>query len=277
MCGSCFAPPAPPLAWLNRPCPLSVRQESTPACLRVSRLPSPMSWPPPGYLAGGGDWEQLTELLLRGHGWHNVSTIDQHTALASPDGRLHVVHGRRAGWTWNLRATGPAGHQWEALLGAYLPVEYVSALVDAMRQPPTANRRQRVGHCPAAGGGLAPGRYWPRLDSGVTGRPGPHHRTTRTRPHARTVACPVHGQRFLLVDGRLKPPHLARCRHGVHPQSRPRRSATADGHRNAAVRLRAPHPPGPDSARVGRRAGTARSPDHRRPHQADHRIGERCA
>jgi hypothetical protein len=93
----------------------------------------------PGYLAGGGDWEQLTELLLRGHGWHNVSTIDQHTALASPDGRLHVVHDRRAGWTWNLRATGPDGRQWEALLGAYLPVEYVSALVDAMRQPPPAD------------------------------------------------------------------------------------------------------------------------------------------
>ncbi|MGC0405262.1 hypothetical protein RKD27_007906 [Streptomyces sp. SAI-126] len=93
----------------------------------------------PGHLAGGGDWEQLTELLLRGHGWHNVSTIDQHTALASPDGRLHVVHDRRAGWTWNLRATTPDGRQWEALLGAHLPVEYVTAMVDAMRHPPTTS------------------------------------------------------------------------------------------------------------------------------------------
>jgi hypothetical protein len=92
----------------------------------------------PGYLAGGGDWEQLTELLRRGHGWHNVSTIDQHTALASPDRHLQVVHDRRAAWTWNLRATSPDGHQWEARLGAYLPVEYVSTLVDTMRQPPTS-------------------------------------------------------------------------------------------------------------------------------------------
>ncbi|MEU9734477.1 DUF317 domain-containing protein [Streptomyces sp. NPDC048002] len=96
----------------------------------------------PGHLAGGGDREHLTELLLRGHGWHNVSTIDQHTALASPDGRLHVVHQRRTGWTWNLRANAPDGRQWEALLGAHLPVEYVTAMVDTMRQPPTTNSRR---------------------------------------------------------------------------------------------------------------------------------------
>ncbi|MFG2800457.1 DUF317 domain-containing protein [Streptomyces pseudovenezuelae] len=142
----------------------------------------------PGYLAGGGDWEQLTELLLRGHGWHNVSTIDQHTALASPDGRLHVVHDRRAGWTWNLRATGPAGHQWEALLGAYLPVEYVSDLVDAMRQPPTAARGWAV--APLLGAGWRPDGTGP---ASTAVSPDGLVRITGQPEHARTSG-PWHAQ-----------------------------------------------------------------------------------
>ncbi|MEU6230941.1 DUF317 domain-containing protein [Streptomyces sp. NPDC047042] len=98
----------------------------------------------PGHLAGGGDWQHLTELLLRGHGWHNVSTIDYHTALASPDRRLRVVHDRRGGWTWSLRANSPDGREWEALLGAHLPVEYVTTMVDAMRIPPTASLQKAL-------------------------------------------------------------------------------------------------------------------------------------
>ncbi len=105
----------------------------------------------PGYLAGGGDWEHLTEWLLRGHGWRNVSTIDQHTALASPDGRLQVALDRRAAWTWTLRATTPAGREWAALLGAHLPVEYVTALVDTMRRPASRHRPDVLGPLHAAG------------------------------------------------------------------------------------------------------------------------------
>ncbi|WP_215449434.1 DUF317 domain-containing protein [Streptomyces sp. ATCC 21386] len=101
--------------------------------------PSPVHIPfvltSPGYLAGGGDWEHLTELLKRGHGWRDVSTIDQHTALTSPDGRMHVVLDRRAGWTWTLRATTAHGHQWAARLGAHLPVEYVMSMADALLRP----------------------------------------------------------------------------------------------------------------------------------------------
>ncbi|MFF0201935.1 DUF317 domain-containing protein [Streptomyces sp. NPDC005017] len=95
----------------------------------------------PGYLAGGGNWEHLTEWLLRGHGWRDVSTIDQHTALASADGRLHVALSRRAAWTWSLRATNPRGQDWAALLGAHLPVEYVTALVDTMLRPASRHRQ----------------------------------------------------------------------------------------------------------------------------------------
>lgn len=109
-----------------------------------SRSPSavPYVLAAPGHLAGGGDWEHLTELLQRGHGWHNVSTIDQRTTLTSPDRRMHVVHNRRAGWTWNLRAADPDGREWEALLGAHLPVEYVTTMVDAMREPPITHSRR---------------------------------------------------------------------------------------------------------------------------------------
>ncbi|MFF6783787.1 DUF317 domain-containing protein [Streptomyces sp. NPDC012510] len=105
----------------------------------------------PGYLAGGSDWEHLTEWLLRGHGWRDVSTIDQRTALASPDGRLHVALNRRGAWTWNLRATTPAGREWAAILGAHLPVEYVTALVDAMLRPDSSHRPDVLGPLHAAG------------------------------------------------------------------------------------------------------------------------------
>ncbi|MFI6012538.1 DUF317 domain-containing protein [Streptomyces sp. NPDC051243] len=105
----------------------------------------------PGYLAGGGDWEHLTEWLLRGHGWQDVSTIDQHTALASPDGRLQVALDRRAAWTWTLRATTPAGREWAALLGAHLPVEYVTTLVDTMLRPASRHRPDVLGPLHTAG------------------------------------------------------------------------------------------------------------------------------
>ncbi|KND28601.1 DUF317 domain-containing protein [Streptomyces stelliscabiei] len=105
----------------------------------------------PGYLAGGGDWEHLTELLLYGHGWRNVSTIDQHTALASPDGRLHVVLNRRADWTWTLHETSPHGQDWAALLGAHIPVEYLTAMVDAMLQPPSTGHPTVLDPLHAAG------------------------------------------------------------------------------------------------------------------------------
>lgn len=105
----------------------------------------------PGYLAGGGDWEHLTEWLLRGHGWRNVSTIDQHTALASPDGRLQVALDRRAAWTWTLRATTPAGREWAVMLGAHLPVEYVTTLVDTMLRPASRHRPDVLGPLHAAG------------------------------------------------------------------------------------------------------------------------------
>ncbi|MEU1477090.1 DUF317 domain-containing protein [Streptomyces sp. NPDC005760] len=105
----------------------------------------------PGYLAGGSDWEHLTEWLLRGHGWRDVSTIDQHTALASPDGRLHVALNRRGAWTWTLRATTPAGREWAAILGAHLPVEYVTALVDTMLRPDSRHRPDVLGSLHAAG------------------------------------------------------------------------------------------------------------------------------
>ncbi|MDX2553254.1 DUF317 domain-containing protein [Streptomyces stelliscabiei] len=105
----------------------------------------------PGYLAGGGDWEHLTELLLRGHGWRNVSTIDQHTALASPDGRLHIILNRRADWAWTLHATTPDGQDWAVLLGAHMPVEYITAMVNALLQPPPTGDRAVLDPLRAAG------------------------------------------------------------------------------------------------------------------------------
>jgi uncharacterized protein YceK len=105
----------------------------------------------PGYVAGGSDWEHLTEWLLRGHGWRDVSTIDQHTALASPDGRLHVALNRRGAWTWNLRATTSAGREWAAILGAHLPVEYVTALVDTMLRPASRHDSDVLGPLHTAG------------------------------------------------------------------------------------------------------------------------------
>lgn len=113
--------------------------------------PTPYVLAAPGYLAGGGDCEHLTELLLRGHNWRNVSTIDQHTALTSPDGRLHVVLNRRGAWTWSLRATTPHGEDWAALLGAHIPVEYVTALVDAMARPASRKRPAVLGPLHEAG------------------------------------------------------------------------------------------------------------------------------
>ncbi|MEU9189241.1 DUF317 domain-containing protein [Streptomyces sp. NPDC048484] len=105
----------------------------------------------PGYLSGGGDWEHLTELLRLGHGWRDVSTFDQHTALASPDGHLQVVLDRRAEWTWTLHATAPYGQDWAAALGAHLPVEYVTAMVDTMLRPPAAGERSVLDPLRAAG------------------------------------------------------------------------------------------------------------------------------
>uniref|UniRef100_UPI0009530A76 DUF317 domain-containing protein n=1 Tax=Streptomyces acidiscabies TaxID=42234 RepID=UPI0009530A76 len=85
----------------------------------------------PGYLAGGGSWDHLTELLHHGHGWHYTSETDLHTRLTSPDQRLHVTLAHaRPHPEWIL--TGPA---WQARIGVFLPVEYVTAIVDAMRSP----------------------------------------------------------------------------------------------------------------------------------------------
>ncbi|MFF8022158.1 DUF317 domain-containing protein [Streptomyces sp. NPDC007896] len=105
----------------------------------------------PGYLTGGSDWELLTEWLLRGHGWRNVSTIDHHTFLASPDGRLHVGLDRRGAWTWHLHATGPAGPVWEATFGAHLPVEYVTALVESLLRPDNRHMTDVLGPLHAVG------------------------------------------------------------------------------------------------------------------------------
>uniref|UniRef100_A0AAU2ADK3 DUF317 domain-containing protein n=1 Tax=Streptomyces sp. NBC_00093 TaxID=2975649 RepID=A0AAU2ADK3_9ACTN len=104
----------------------------------------------PGYLAGGSDWEHLTEWLLRGHGWRDVSTIDQHTLLASPDGRLHVGLDRRGVWTWHLHATGTVGQEWAAALGAHLPVEYVTALVEHLLRPDSRHLPDLLGPLHAA-------------------------------------------------------------------------------------------------------------------------------
>ncbi|MGQ4480243.1 DUF317 domain-containing protein [Streptomyces sp. SAS_276] len=150
----------------------------------------------PGYLAGGGDSGHLTELLLRGHGWHNVSAIDYHTALASPDGRMHVVHDRRAGWTWNLRATRPDGREWEAVLGDHLPVEYVTALVDTMRQPPTTHSHTVLDPLLEAGwflDGADPASTAVSPDGlvRVTGEP-----TRRGAPTSWRATCTVNGYRW---------------------------------------------------------------------------------
>jgi hypothetical protein len=169
--------------------------------LRTRLSPRPASAVPyvlatPGYLAGGGDWGHLTELLLRGHGWHNVSTIDYHTALASPDGRLHVVHDRRAGWTWNLRATHPDGREWEAILGDHLPVEYVTAMVDAMRHPPTPHSHRvldplREAGWSTDGAGPAPTAVSPDGLVRVTEQP-----SRPGRPMPWRAACTVNGYRW---------------------------------------------------------------------------------
>ncbi|MEV5878078.1 DUF317 domain-containing protein [Streptomyces sp. NPDC052101] len=113
--------------------------------------PTPYVLAAPGYLAGGGDWEHLTQWLQRGHGWRDVSTIDQHTALASPDGRLHVVLSRRAAWTWTLRATAEDGQEWMALLGAHIPVEYATAVVEAMLRPAPEHGMDVLGPLHSAG------------------------------------------------------------------------------------------------------------------------------
>ncbi|MEU6227504.1 DUF317 domain-containing protein [Streptomyces sp. NPDC047042] len=150
----------------------------------------------PGHLAGGGHWEQLTELLLRGHGWHNMSTIDYHTALASPDRSLHVVHDRRGGWNWNLRATRPDGRRWEAVLGAHLPVEYVTTMVDAMRRPSTPGHGRvldpllEAGWLPD-GGGPASTAVSPDGLVRVTGQP-----SRPGAPAAWRAACTVNGFRW---------------------------------------------------------------------------------
>ncbi|MFF3372104.1 hypothetical protein ACFYXF_04000 [Streptomyces sp. NPDC002680] len=61
--------------------------------------PTPYVLTAPGYLADGGDCAHLIELLLSGHNWRDVSTIDQHTALTNPHGRLHVALKPRGAWT----------------------------------------------------------------------------------------------------------------------------------------------------------------------------------
>ncbi|MET9812407.1 DUF317 domain-containing protein [Streptomyces sp. NPDC006355] len=71
--------------------------------------------------------------------------------MASPDGRLHVVLTRQAAWTWTLRATTPAGPEWAAILGAHLPVEYVTALVETMLRPDSRHRPDVLGPLHAAG------------------------------------------------------------------------------------------------------------------------------
>lgn len=114
-------------------------------------LPTPYVLAAPGYLAGANAWEHLTEWLLRGHGWRDASTIDYHTLLTSPDGSLHVGHDRRGAWTWNLHATSPAGRHWTATLGAHLPVEYVTALVETMLRPDTGQRADILGPLHTAG------------------------------------------------------------------------------------------------------------------------------
>ncbi|WP_217550013.1 DUF317 domain-containing protein [Streptomyces sp. GbtcB6] len=114
-------------------------------------LPTPYVLAAPGYLAGGNDWEHLTDWLLRGHGWRDASTIDYHTLLASPDGYQHVGLDRRGTWTWYLHATRPDGRHWTATLGAHLPVEYVTALVETMLRPATRHRPDTLRPLYAAG------------------------------------------------------------------------------------------------------------------------------
>ncbi|MBZ3904416.1 DUF317 domain-containing protein [Streptomyces griseiscabiei] len=90
----------------------------------------------PGYLVGGGAWEQLTEWLRHGHGWRDVSRIDQHTVLHSPDGRSAVALDRRYAWTWSLCTASVNGRGGgAAVLGGHLPVEYVTTVVEAMLEP----------------------------------------------------------------------------------------------------------------------------------------------
>ncbi|AJC55075.1 DUF317 domain-containing protein [Streptomyces sp. 769] len=89
----------------------------------------------PNYLAGGGNWEHLTKLLVRGYGWQDVSTLDHHSALTSPDGRLHVVLHRQTPGNWTLRGSTPHARQWAAVLDEHLPVEYVTATVEALLRP----------------------------------------------------------------------------------------------------------------------------------------------
>ncbi|WP_043267068.1 DUF317 domain-containing protein [Streptomyces sp. CT34] len=113
--------------------------------------PTPYVLSAPGYLTGGGDWEHLTEWLQRGHGWRDISTINQHTALASPDNRLHVLLSRRAAWTWILRATAPDDQEWAAVLGAHLPIEYITAVVDAMLRPTCEHGADVLGPLQEAG------------------------------------------------------------------------------------------------------------------------------
>ncbi|MEU6192324.1 DUF317 domain-containing protein [Streptomyces sp. NPDC047061] len=114
-------------------------------------LPTPYVQAAPGCLAGGNSWEHPTEWLLRGHGWRDASTIDYHTLLASPDGSLHVGLDRQGAWTWSLHATDPAGRHWTATLGAHLPVEYVTALVETMLRPGTRHRPDILSPLSAAG------------------------------------------------------------------------------------------------------------------------------
>ena len=216
----------------------------------------------PGYLAGGGDWEHLTEWLLRGHGWRNVSTIDQHTALASPDGRLQVALDRRAAWTWTLRATTPAGREWAATLGAHLPVEYVTTLVDTMLRPACRHRPDVLGPLHTAGwnaDAAAPAPTAVSPDGLVRFTEETALSPTRGPWHA---ACMVNGYRWwAAVFSTHTPPGLV----AAFTQSLASDDPLPHGHRHTAVRIRALHPHHPNLARLRRRTGAARSADRRRP------------
>ncbi|MFE4664536.1 DUF317 domain-containing protein [Streptomyces sp. NPDC056716] len=131
----------------------------------------------PGYIAGGGDWQHLTELLHRGHGWKDISTVDTHTVLAGPDGSLQVSLDRRT-WKWSLHAAPAGGRHWSAVLGAHIPVEYITDLVVAMQEPGPRRAPAVLGPLHAAGWATDPAASAATAVSPdglvrITGEPGP--------------------------------------------------------------------------------------------------------
>ncbi|WP_326812282.1 DUF317 domain-containing protein [Streptomyces scopuliridis] len=98
----------------------------------------------PAYLAGSGDFENLTELMRQGHGWKDTpASHRERPQLTRSDGNICLtLDAGRLPWKWTLSRHHTDGRSWTAVLDEMMPVEFVTAAVTSLARP--ARRHPRT-------------------------------------------------------------------------------------------------------------------------------------